>query len=147
MLTVGPFWYTDSIKYADLGLSAITIILKKITLQNNSRQVSLRIINTLLPNPIFLEEPSPIKLTTNKIEKFGLVKFLNQANFLISKDSTRENHEDKMYKILYLGRQNCARSCDVYEGNNGWSDPRKDFSTSSPAWRYTNHQSPDKSRC
>jgi ankyrin repeat protein len=60
----------------------------------------LSIIDSLIPNSAFDQEPCAAEIALGEVEKLGSLQFLNLATFLISNNFPGETSDEKLYKWL-----------------------------------------------
>lgn len=84
---------------SEAGSSALTPFLAELQ-RTNSHDSVIPIINSLLPNSAFLEEPCAEGIAIENVEKIGSVQFFNLMAFLISNNFPGDSTSRNIYKWL-----------------------------------------------
>jgi ankyrin repeat protein len=84
---------------SEAGSSAVTPFLAELQ-RANSHDSVLPIINSLLPNSAFLEEPCAEGIAIERVEKIGSVQLFNLMSFLISNNFPGDSTGRNIYKWL-----------------------------------------------
>jgi ankyrin repeat protein len=84
---------------SEAGSSAVTPFLAELQ-RANSHDSVLPIINSLLPNSAFLEEPCAEGIAIEGVKKLGSVQLFNLMSFLISNNFPGDSTSRKIYKWL-----------------------------------------------
>jgi len=84
---------------SEAGSSALTPFLAELQ-RANSHDSVLPIINSLLPNSAFLEEPCAEGIAIELVEKIGSVQLFNLMAFIISNNFPGDSTSRKIYKWL-----------------------------------------------
>ena len=88
----------EAVKSFDSGLSALVPLFGERFNQGNLNKTSLSIIDSLIPNSAFDQEPCATEIALGKVEKLGSLQFFNLATFLISNNFPGETSDEKLYK-------------------------------------------------
>jgi ankyrin repeat protein len=88
----------EAVKSFDSGLSALVPLFGERFNQGNLSKARLSMIDSLIPNSAFNQEPCAAEITLGEVEKLGSLQFLNLATFLISNNFPGETSDEKLYK-------------------------------------------------
>jgi hypothetical protein len=91
--------YLELIRPFETGSLELTLFLGKLQ-QTNNPDSALPIINSLLPNSAFLEEPCATGLAIERFDQLSSVEFFNLMAFLISNNFPGESTSRSIYKWL-----------------------------------------------
>jgi ankyrin repeat protein len=88
----------EAVKSFDSGLSALVPLFGERFNQGNLSKARLSMIDSLIPNSAFNQEPCAAEIALGEVEKLGSLQFLNLATFLISNNFPGETSDEKLYK-------------------------------------------------